>query len=180
MDPVIRSDRLALRHATPDAVDAVQRCIHDPRVHRNVAPIPPAQPREVTRAWIETQPAGREADTDHVYAITAGGEFSGVIGLHRSATAEPFAIGYWLDPAAWGRGYATEAGRAMIDALERSRGPQRVDSGYFLDNPASGHILRKLGFRRVGENTFYCARRDAVLPHAVMDCPAGASPQEPA
>lgn len=63
--------------------------------------------------------------------------------------SEPHELGYWITPHAWGRGYATEAGRAVIDIARMLRVP-RLAAGHFVDNPASGHVLRKLGFRATG------------------------------
>ncbi|MEI9852035.1 MAG: GNAT family N-acetyltransferase [Sphingomonas sp.] len=59
-------------------------------------------------------------------------------------------LGYWLTPSAWGRGYATEAGRAVIGIARDSLRLKRLVSGHFIDNPASGRVLRKLGFRPTG------------------------------
>ncbi len=58
-------------------------------------------------------------------------------------------MGYWLTPAAWGRGYATEAGRAVLD-IAATLGIGRVDAGHYVDNPASGAVLRRLGFVATG------------------------------
>lgn len=61
-------------------------------------------------------------------------------------------LGYWITPDAWGRGYATEAARAVLDMAGalRIRG---VAARHFVDNPASGGVLRKLGFHPTGEQT---------------------------
>ena len=59
-------------------------------------------------------------------------------------------FGYWLTPAAWGRGYATEAGRAVVQMARHALPIRRLSAGYFLDNPVSGNVLRKLGFRDTG------------------------------
>ncbi|MBA16848.1 MAG: GNAT family N-acetyltransferase [Sphingomonas sp.] len=59
-------------------------------------------------------------------------------------------LGYWITPDAWGRGYATEAGRGVLEAV-RTMGVRHIEAGHFLDNPASGRVLRKLGFRPTGE-----------------------------
>ncbi|AXJ95955.1 GNAT family N-acetyltransferase [Sphingomonas sp. FARSPH] len=59
-------------------------------------------------------------------------------------------LGYWLTPDAWGRGYATEAGRAVV-AMARDALPlTRLSAWHFVDNPASGRVLRKLGFQPTG------------------------------
>ena len=60
-------------------------------------------------------------------------------------------LGYWLTPAAWGRGYATEAGQAVIAMARHALGLRRIAGWHFADNPASGAVLRKLGFRPTGQ-----------------------------
>jgi len=67
---------------------------------------------------------------------------------------EPHELGYWIAPDAWGRGYATEAGRAVVD-LARTLGIRRIAARHAIDNPASGRVLRKLGFRPTGRVTAY-------------------------
>ncbi|MES2338074.1 MAG: GNAT family N-acetyltransferase [Pseudomonadota bacterium] len=59
-------------------------------------------------------------------------------------------LGYWLTPDAWGRGYATEAGRAMLGIARYGLGHRRLGAHHHLDNPASGRVLRKLGFVATG------------------------------
>lgn len=72
-------------------------------------------------------------------------------------------LGYWLTPAAWGRGYAVEAGGAVLN-LARTLGVQQVVAGHFVDNPASGSVLRKLGFTATGEVlSIFSAGRNAMV-----------------
>ena len=59
-------------------------------------------------------------------------------------------LGYWLTPDAWGRGYATEAGRAVIAMARHALGYKQLHAWHFADNPASGRVLTKLGFRPTG------------------------------
>ncbi len=67
---------------------------------------------------------------------------------------EPHELGYWITPAAWGRGYATEAGEMVIRIARMLRVP-RLAARHAIDNPASGRVLRKLGFRATGRMTTY-------------------------
>jgi RimJ/RimL family protein N-acetyltransferase len=69
-------------------------------------------------------------------------------------------IGYWITPSEWGKGYATEAGRAVINIARHGLRLPRLISGHFADNPASGRVLRKLGFKPTGriENRHCLAR----------------------
>lgn len=67
-------------------------------------------------------------------------------------------LGYAFFEAAWGKGYATEAGRAIVGAYEASvaeekaKGEQEfyIEATWDKDNPASQKVLQKLGFSVVG------------------------------
>jgi RimJ/RimL family protein N-acetyltransferase len=72
----------------------------------------------------------------------------GGVGIHRGDDGHE--LGYWLTPDAWGRGYATEAGRAMLGIARYGLGHRRLGAHHHLDNPASGRVLRKLGFTPTG------------------------------
>ncbi len=57
-------------------------------------------------------------------------------------------LGYVLDPAYAGRGYATEIGTALLTLGFEELGLHRVTAGCFADNAASWRVLEKLGMRR--------------------------------
>ena len=59
-------------------------------------------------------------------------------------------LGYWLAEAFWGRGIATFAAQAMTDYCFNELGLKRVDVAVFEWNPASMHVLEKLGFQKEG------------------------------
>ena len=74
-------------------------------------------------------------------------------------------FGYWISRAHWGRGIATEAGRAMIAHARDGLRLRRLEAGHFIDNPASGRVLAKLGFTPTGATRGrYSAGRDAIAP----------------
>jgi RimJ/RimL family protein N-acetyltransferase len=73
-------------------------------------------------------------------------------------------IGWWLDPAYWGRGLATEAGVAARDEAFERVGLDRLVGRYQPRNAASGRIMEKLGMTplidttgRAGESVRVCA-----------------------
>lgn len=145
----IRTDRLLLRPLWPEDAPAVARGLGDWDVARMLSRAP--HPFAVRDA--ETFIAGLPATPTPVFAVLARAEAGvplvGGIGLHRDADGA-MELGYWLHRAAWGRGYATEAGRAVLElAFEGLRLP-RVVASHFHDNPVSGRVLAKLGFRQVG------------------------------
>ncbi len=59
-------------------------------------------------------------------------------------------LGYWIVPSHWGLGFATEAGHAVIAMARDTLRLDRIVSGHFTDNPASGRVLGKLGFTQTG------------------------------
>ena len=73
-------------------------------------------------------------------------------------------------PSAWGRGYATEAGRAVVAIARHALGLKRLNAGHFIDNPASGRVLTKLGFRATGRvEPRHSRARGGEAPCAVFE-----------
>jgi RimJ/RimL family protein N-acetyltransferase len=63
----------------------------------------------------------------------------------RSAQAE---LGWVLDPARTGQGYATEAVRELLRYCFEDLGVRRVVAGCFADNDASWRLMERVGMRR--------------------------------
>jgi RimJ/RimL family protein N-acetyltransferase len=90
-------------------------------------------------------------------------EIIGGIGVHPEG--DHYELGYWLTPRAWGRGYATEAGRQMVQIARYALGLKRLSAGHFVDNPASGRVLTKLGFTPTGRvEPQHCRARGHEVP----------------
>ena len=78
---------------------------------------------------------------------------------HRSAS-----LGYCFDHAVWGRGYATEAARALLRWAFETMDLNRVQAETDTRNVASARVLEKLGFVREGT-----LREDCVVNGEVSD-----------
>ena len=64
-------------------------------------------------------------------------------------------LGYWIGKDYWGKGYATESSKKLLEyALDKLDLP-KIKSGYFVGNSASGNVLKKLGFKEVGVEKRY-------------------------
>src|SRR3546814_17039034 len=89
----------------------------------------------------------------------------GCIGMDRMESGD-VELGYWVAQPYWGLGYATEAGRHMID-LARTLRIRRLVASHFTANPAPGAVLRKLGFRptRRHPDRASLGRRQPAPPH---------------
>ena len=80
---------------------------------------------------------------DGLHLVFAGDEFVGTAGLFPT---QPPELVYSLEPDAWGRGYATEAAQALLDASDA----ETVGAGTDPPNVASRRVLQRLGFDEVG------------------------------
>jgi RimJ/RimL family protein N-acetyltransferase len=77
-------------------------------------------------------------------------------------------LGYWLGKPHWGKGYATEATSALLDAYFAGTEAEDVVSGYLAGNRASSNTLRKLGFVETGRSTILCQPRREEVEHIDM------------
>jgi RimJ/RimL family protein N-acetyltransferase len=88
---------------------------------------------------------------DHGYGIwaveeRATGNFVGRIGLsHHRLWPDEVEVGWALDPAVWGRGYATEGGAAALAHAFDELGRERVVSVVHPENAASIDVMTRLG-----------------------------------
>jgi len=73
-------------------------------------------------------------------------------------------VGYCLAEAAWGKGFATEAARALLQWAFDTLDLNRVQSEADTRNTASGRVLEKLGFLREGT-----LREDCIVDGEVSD-----------
>ena len=156
-----RSPRLLLRPIWPEDWQALLAGIADEAVVRNLARAPWPYLEKDAREFAAL-PADRLAPR---FLITraADAEAVGCIGFGPvgDAANDPGALelGYWIAQPHWGQGYATEAGRAVLD-IAATLGHRELLASHFLDNPASGKVLRKLGFEPTGvtQERWSCGR----------------------
>ena len=167
--PVIETKRLVLTPLTLEDADWISRESGRPEVARNLALLPEPNPALGVEIFILSTRA-REANVgDLVRAVRLKecGTPIGIIGASPRGD-NAWSFGYWYAPSAWGQGYATEAGQAMIDAL-RAQGANRLVAGFFSHNAASARVLSKLGFERNGrDDPEFCTALLARQPHVGM------------
>ena len=66
---------------------------------------------------------------------------------------EPLSLMYYIAESHWGQGFATEAISAFLPELFDRFPINTLAADHFEDNPASGRILRKMGFVETGKDT---------------------------
>ena len=143
----IRSERLFLRPGWPEDSAELLALIADKSVVRNLARAPWPYTAQDARRFLE-------APQDHLlprFLITQpgaeGARLLGCVGL--SEIDDEANLGYWIARDQWGQGFASEAVSAVL-SLARSIGHRRIVASHFVDNPTSGRVLEKAGFRRTG------------------------------
>jgi len=162
-----RSERLFLRPAWPEDAAAIHAAIADEAVVRNLARVPWPY-TEADARWFASQPQDERLPRCLITLPgAAGSEVIGAVSLFEKDGSVN--LGYWIAPRHWGQGYATEAARAML-TLARGIGHRRIVAGHFLDNPASGRVLRRLGFRQTAERAGMASRYEIALEPSLGDC----------
>lgn len=87
--------------------------------------------------------------------LRATGELIGRAGTHRPERADwpGLECGWTFDPAHWGHGYATEAGRATVEWAWANHDDDRLFSVILPSNTSSQNVAKRLGFTLQEERT---------------------------
>jgi [ribosomal protein S5]-alanine N-acetyltransferase len=164
--PTLHTARLRLRpfnDADLDALFALHSSAHVLRYWD----APPWSERERAERFIAACQHMAEEGTGTRLAVDRGsdGAFIGWCSLTRwNPDYRSASMGYCLDDAAWGQGYATEAGRALLQWGFATLDLNRVQAETDTRNAASARVLEKLGFVREGT-----LREDCVVNGEVSD-----------
>jgi RimJ/RimL family protein N-acetyltransferase len=143
-----RTPRLLLRPGFPEDAPALAAAIGDESVVRNLAVVPWPYTVRDAEAFLAA-PKDPVLPSFLVFERGDGGpRLIGSCGLGRRPSGA-VELGYWIGRSFWGRGFATEAGRALLD-IAHALGLRQLEASHFIDNPASARVLDKLGFESTG------------------------------
>jgi RimJ/RimL family protein N-acetyltransferase len=145
MVPVLKTERLMLRAPLADDAAAMVRLLADRRIAINTARIPYPYGVEDARQFIAS---ANSQDGEATFVVTLDAVPIGVCGVEpREGGPE---VGFWIGVSHWGRGYATEAVRALIDHAFADIAHETLQAGTRVSNPASRRVLEKCGFQWTG------------------------------
>ena len=153
-----RTERLLLRPGWAEDAPALACAIADEAVVRNLATAPWPYGLADAEAFLAS-PRNPALPSFLITERTAAApRLIGACGLARRSSGN-VELGYWIARAHWGQGFATEAGLALID-IARTLKLSRLEASLFVDYPASGRVLDKLGFIATGLSAerYSCAR----------------------
>ncbi|HXA43059.1 MAG TPA: GNAT family N-acetyltransferase [Candidatus Solibacter sp.] len=154
-DLTIETARLAMRPLVAGDIDDIVRLYGDAEVTRYLANV---HTIEMAQAWLDQQVASwarhgrigmfRVADRE-------SGEFLGRCGVRDLDDSGEMEVGYAFVRTAWGRGIATEACRAVVDATFKNSDLDHIAGITFPENASSKKVLTNCGLRYVREDHFW-------------------------
>ena len=150
--PVLETERLVLRAPRLEDAENIAVLANDRRIAENTARIPHPYTLADAEAFLA---AANRSDGETTFLIALPNDtVIGACGLElregpRTAARMP-ELGCWLGVPYWGRGYATEAVRALIDHAFTDLEVEALQAGARVTNPASRRVLEKCGFQWTG------------------------------
>ena len=161
--PVIETERLILRPLRRADAGLLEMFASDKRVAEMTRdidhPLPPGA--------IDTLISNAVADdrTEDVWILDGSqdgqGELLGLISLQQMDRSQS-EVFYWVVPAFWNTGLASEAVRALIEANPHN--DKTIFASVFQDNPASARVLSNAGFTYLGDAETYSVARGSTVP----------------
>jgi RimJ/RimL family protein N-acetyltransferase len=135
----------------------------DRRVAEMTTTIPHPLPPGAAEAFVAQ---AMRTDTDEaVWAMDAtdfgGSELLGLISLTYMDRGQS-EIGYWVAPAMWNTGFASEAVGALVAANPLQN--TTIFGSVFQDNPGSARVLTNAGFEYLGDAEAFSVARGAKVP----------------
>ncbi len=160
--PVIEAGRFTLRPPRSGDIGMLEMYAGDERVARGSRSIPHPLPPGVSESYVARALAPeREEDVWVLDGGDKGHEVLGVISLRRMDRNQS-QLGYWVAPALWNTGLASEAVNALVAA--NPLGNKTLFAEVFQDNPASARVLTNAGFQYIGEAETHSVARGANVP----------------
>jgi ribosomal-protein-alanine N-acetyltransferase len=151
--PTLETERLILRPYRLEDAAELQRLIGERDVVSTMTNVPHPYEDGIAEEWISDRKESFEKGKTVDLAIThrQEGYLIGGISLNDiDRQSERAEIGYWLGKPYWRQGYGTEAARAIVKYGFETLGLNRISGKHFVRNPASGHILQKIGMQHEG------------------------------
>lgn len=164
MTPKLETERLILREIHSEDAEIIFDCwMQDENVSKYMWWKASSDINEA-KEFVEFELGNLENDSWNRWIIILKGtkEIIGTCLIYFNEEEEHWDISYNLGKKFWGNGYATEAMRTVIKYAVEIMKIKEISTAYAAENPASGRVLRKLGFQFVKEIPYECNGGDLV------------------
>ena len=146
----LKTPRLTLRPTEAGDAQRMAQIQSNWKVTRMLRLAPwPATDAAMT-AWADLHAEEWAAGTAYRFAVLLDGVMIGMADID-DIKGDEGEIGYWFDEPYWGQGFAREAAAALMDFAIQTVKLKRIVAGHNAENPASGAVLKRLGFHFVGD-----------------------------
>lgn len=146
---IIETERLALRRLTLEDAEFIRELVNEPSWIRFIGDRG-VRTAEQARTYLENGPIAMYRRCGFglwLVEIKATGEPVGICGLIKRDTLEDVDIGFAFLPRYWGRGYALESARAVMDYGRQILELDRIVAITSPDNASSIRLLERIGLR---------------------------------
>jgi len=151
MLPVLRTERLVLDAFTQDDVPRLEQILSVKEVAQDILRMKHPLPEGEAARWIAT--LAREFENNNlVLAVRRSRDnlLLGAVSLNVEPLDRRGSLGYWLDRDHWGRGYVTEASKAILEYGFHTLDLNKVTAECFSRNLASQKVMTKIGMKHEG------------------------------
>ncbi len=161
--PLIEAARFTLRPPRKSDAGLIELYASDERVARETRSIPHPLPPGATDAFMaRIMSENRKEDVWMIDGARDGNrEVLGLLNLARM-DRDQSELSYWVAPAFWNAGIASEAVRALVEANPLNN--RTIFAEVFQDNPASARVLTNAGFEYIGDAESHSVARASNLP----------------
>ncbi|WP_042479196.1 GNAT family N-acetyltransferase [Bacillus ndiopicus] len=148
----ITTDRLVLRLFQKTDAEQVAALCNNYNIYKSTMYLPHPYKVEDALTWIEYHHENFLEDRSYELAVTdkETNEVYGAIALSNNKHFNQGELAYWIGEPYWGKGYATEAAKAIVQFAFEEKKLHKVFARYFATNPASGKVMEKIGMDQEG------------------------------
>lgn len=163
LQPAIPAERFVLRPLRRSDAGLIAMHTGDKRLADGTRSIPHPLPPGATEAYIARALSDKRVEDVWAMDGLARGlaEVLGVVSLSRM-DRDQSEIKYWVAPAFWHAGYASEAVAALVAANPHKA--RTIFAEVFQDNPRSARVLTNCGFDYLGDAEAFSVARNTTVP----------------
>lgn len=145
LPPVLETERLILRPLTLADKDSIFKWASDLRVSKFMRYSNYNSPDDAD-FWLNNIYLD-EGQLEYGFVWKENKDLIGSGGLIFNPNTNIWTLGYNLRFDMWNKGIATEACKKIIDFARKNYNAKKIESVFAIDNPASGHVMEKLGMK---------------------------------
>ena len=159
---VLETKRFKIRPLNLKDIIKVEMYVRDIRLARSSGTIPHPLTPDFVKDFIEKSMSDETSLDAWGIEVEESGSTNliGVVSLNRLDRSQS-EIAYWVIPAIWNTGVATEAVKAFIQVNPQNC--KTIFGSVFQDNPASSRVLTNAGFEYIGEAESLSVARSAMV-----------------